>query len=192
MNNFADLYTDYLITSTFSCTATGMSSLLSIQHDKITRSLAEGTYDSKYLWSKAKVYVEELSQSKEMSLLIFDDSIEAKPYTDESALNCWHFDHTVGRSVKGVNFLTALLEVGGMRIPCGVEFIKKELWVTDEKTGKPKRKSSVTKNELFRSMLEECHRKMSFGYVLADSWFSSVENMQFCKGKLQQDFIMAL
>lgn len=192
MENFVDLYTDYLITSSSYTTATGMASLLSIKHDKITQELSKGNYDSKFLWKKAKPYVEELTQSKEVIVLSFDDSIQEKQYTDESELNCWHYDHVFGRSVKGVNFLTALLEVGGMRIPCGVEFIKKDLWITDPKTGKQRRKSSTTKNELFRKMLVECHGKFLFDYVLADSWFSSIENMTCCKEELKQDFIMAL
>jgi len=192
MDNFVDLYTDYLISSSSYTTATGMASLLSINHDKITRALSRGVYDSKFLWQQAKPYVQELTQSKETIILSFDDSIQEKQYTDESELNTWHFDHVFGRSVKGVNFLTALVEVGDMRIPCGVEFIKKDLWVTDKKTGKQKRKSSKTKNELFREMLKECDSKIHFDYVLADSWFSSVENMICCKTALKNDFIIAL
>src|SRR5680860_227110 len=159
MENFADLYSDYLISSSSYTTATGMASLLSIKHDKVTRELSKGCYDSKFLWKKAKVYIQEMAQSRETMFLSFDDSIEEKGYTDESELNSWHFDHALGRSVKGVNFLTALAEVGGMRLPCAVEFIKKDVWATDPKTGKEKRKSSVTKNELFRKMLRECHGK---------------------------------
>ena len=190
MTNFADLYTDYLISS--SSYTTGMASLLSIKHDKITRALSTGVYDSKFLWKKAKPYIEELTQSKETIILSFDDSIQEKQYTDQSELNTWHFDHVFGRSVKGVNFLTALVEVNGMRLPCGVEFIKKDIWVTDSKTGKKKRKSSKTKNALFREMLRECTSKMHFDYVLADSWFSSAENMNCCKKTLKNDFIIAL
>ena len=85
-----------------------------------------------------------------------------KGITTESELNCWHYDHVFGRSVKGVNFLTALVEVGTMHFPCCVEFIKKDCWVTDPKTGKQKRKSRVAKNELFRQMLGECHGKFMF------------------------------
>ena len=192
MENFVDLYTDYLISSSSYTTATGMSSLLSIKHDKITRALSTGVYDSKFLWKKAKPYVEELTQSKDTIILSFDDSIQEKQYTDESELNTWHYDHVFGRSVKGVNFLTALLEVGDMRLPCGVEFIKKDILVTDQKTGKQKRKSSKTKNELFREMLRECSSKIHFDYVLADSWFCSVENMICCKEELKNDFIIAL
>ena len=79
-----------------------------------------------------------------------------------------------------------------MRLPCCVEFIKKDRWVTDPKTGKKQRKSSITKNELFRQMLGECKGKFRFDYVLADSWFSSVENMICFKEALKTDFIMAL
>ena len=192
MGNFVDLYTDYLISSSSYTTATGMASLLSIKHDKITQELTKGVYDSKFLWKKAKPYIMELAQSGQTTVLSFDDSIQEKQYTAESALNCWHYDHVSGKSVKGVNFLTALVEVSGMRIPCGVEFIQKDLWVTDPKTGKQRRKSSTTKNELFRKMLRECHSKFMLEYVLTDSWFSSIENMICCKEELQEDFIMAL
>jgi hypothetical protein len=58
-----------------------------------------------------------------------------------------------------------------MLLPCGVEFLKKDIWETDSKTGKKRPKSSKTKNELFREMLRECIHKMHFDYVLADSWF---------------------
>ena len=61
-----------------------------------------------------------------------------------------------------------------------------------QKTGDKKRKSSKTKNEICREMLEECSRKIHFDYVLADSWFSSVENMICCKTTLKNDFIIAL
>ncbi|MFZ2285302.1 MAG: transposase [Lutibacter sp.] len=192
MENFADLYSDYLICSTSYTTATGMSSVLGIAHDKVTRELSKKNYDSKFLWQRVKPYVQELTQSKDIITLSFDDSIEEKRYTDESELNCWHYDHTLGRSVKGVNFLTALVEVGGMRLPCGVEFVKKDTWVVDAKTAKDKRKTSVTKNELFRKMLRECNGKLHFNYVLADSWFSSIENMICCKKELKIDFILAL
>ncbi len=114
-----------------------------------------------------------MTQSKDIITLSFDDSIEKKRYNDESELKFWHFDHVFGRSVKGVSFPTPMVEVGGMRLPCSVEFVKKYTWVTNTKTGKEKRKSSVTKNELFRKMLRECYGKFRIDYVLADRWYSS-------------------
>ncbi len=192
MENFADLYSDYLICSTSYTTATGMSSLLNIKHDKVTQELSKRDYDSKFLWLRVKPYIQELTQSKDTITLSFDDSIEEKLYTDDSELNCWHYDHCFSRSIKGVNFLTALVEVGGMKLPVGVEFVKKDTWEVDSKTGKNKRKASVTKNELFRKMLRECNGKFHFDYVLADSWYSSAENMICCKKELNSHFIMAL
>jgi hypothetical protein len=192
MENFADLYSDYLICSTSYTTATGMSSLLNIKHDKVTQELSRRDYDSKFLWQRVKPYIQELTQSKDSITLSFDDSIEEKLYTDDSELNCWHYDHCFSRSIKGVNFLTALVEVGGMKLPVGVEFVKKDTWGVDSKTGKNKRKASVTKNELFRKMLKECNGKFHFDYVLADNWYSSAENMICCKEELKRDFIMAL
>ncbi|MEI6865846.1 hypothetical protein [Flavicella sp.] len=134
----------------------------------------------------------QISQSKETVILSFDYSIQEKQYTDESELNTWHFDYVFDRYVKGVNFLTALIEVQGMRIPCGLEFIKKDVLVTDTVTGKKTQKSSKTKNELFREMLQECSGKIHFDYVLADSWFSSVENMICCKDTLKNNRKVAL
>ncbi len=192
MENFEDIYTDYLISGFGQATATGLGSILSIKHDNITQSLAKGEYDSKYLWQYVKPYVREIMRSEELSLLSFDDSIQEKRYTDESELICWHHDHCINRSVKGVNFLTAFLETGGMRLPCSVEFVRKDQWETDEKTGKPKRVASKTKNEMFREMVQECSNRFRFDYVLADSWYSSAENMQMVKGTLRTDFIMAL
>jgi hypothetical protein len=192
MENFADLYSDYLIYSTSYTTATGMSRLLNIKHDKVTQELSKRDYDSKFLWLRVKPYIQELTQSKDTITLSFDDSIEEKQYTDDSELNCWHYDHCFNRSIKGVNFLTALVEVGGMKLPVGVEFVKKDTWEVDSKTGKNKRKASVTKNELFRKMLKECNSKFHFDYVLADSWYSSAKNMICCKEELKRNFIMAL
>jgi len=48
---YMDLYTDYLISSNGKATATGLSDMLGneISHDKITRFLSKGEFDSKKL-----------------------------------------------------------------------------------------------------------------------------------------------
>ena len=125
------------------------------------------------------------------AVLIFDDSVEEKKYTDSSDLIEWHFDHTVGRSVKGVNFLTALYHNNDMSLPIGVEYVKKDRRAINKK-GKLIRISSVTKNELFRNMLKQACYNIHFKYVLADSWFSSAANMNFVKQTCNNDFIFAL
>ena len=55
--NLLELYSDYLISSFSSTTATGLSNLLegNISHDKITRFLSSEQYGSKDLWQLAKL-----------------------------------------------------------------------------------------------------------------------------------------
>jgi len=45
-------------------------------------------------------------------VLIFDDTIQEKAWTDENEVMCWHFDHCSGRSVRGINLLNALYSSG--------------------------------------------------------------------------------
>ena len=54
-----DLYTDYLIVVNGQATATGLSDVLDnkISHDKFTRMLSRGEFNSKYLWKKVKKVV---------------------------------------------------------------------------------------------------------------------------------------
>src|SRR5689334_823594 len=102
-----DLYTDYLISSFGPTTATGLSQLLAgeISHDQVTRFLNSPAKTSADLWRVAKPLLRQVEHDE--GVLIIDDSIEQKPYTDENELICWHYDHALGRNVKGLNFLTA-------------------------------------------------------------------------------------
>ena len=65
MENFADLYTDYLISSTSLPTATGMSSLLAISNDKITRSLSKGNVTIRIPMKKLKKLATKAQNHKE-------------------------------------------------------------------------------------------------------------------------------
>lgn len=188
-----ELYTDYLIASFGPTTATGMARLTdeAISHDQVTRLLASPRRTGRDLWRKVKPLVRQI-QSPE-GVLIFDDTIEEKPYTDENEIICWHFDHSKGRNVKGINFITALYENQDQSLPVSFDIVEKTKVYTDEKTGKLKRRSTTTKNERFRRMLTQCvANRIEFGYVLADSWFASAENMRHVKLVLECDFIFAL
>src|SRR3954468_24092665 len=102
-----ELYSDYLLSAFSHTTATGLSAMTggSVSHDKITRFLANEELDSAALWLLVKPVVRRLDRQEEEpeepAVLIIDDTIEEKPYTDESELVCWHYDHSKGRNVKG-------------------------------------------------------------------------------------------
>lgn len=187
-----DLYADYLISSFSYTTATGLSNALegSISHDAVTRFLSARTYTSKDLWKVAKPIVREIESDN--GLLVLDDTIEEKLYTDENDIVAWHYDHVFGRAVKGVNILTCLYRTLSGTVPIGYAVVEKDLLFTDPDTEKLKRKSSVTKNESARDLIKAAlQNQVRFRYCLADSWFSSQETMEFivAKGK---HFIFAL
>ena len=71
--------------------------------------------------------------------------------------------------------------------------IRKPIVFKDENTGRLKRRSEVSKNELMRRMLQVCQQnRLEYRYVLADSWFSSKENLSFIHQGLGKEFIIAL
>ena len=92
--NLLDIYSDYLITKNSYTTATGLSQMLDgqISHDKITRFLNSDNATSKDLWQYIKPNVRKIEESKG-GVLILDDSIEEKPYTDENEIVVWHYSH---------------------------------------------------------------------------------------------------
>ncbi|MDM8569248.1 hypothetical protein QUF50_07040 [Thiotrichales bacterium HSG1] len=149
MNKYElELYTDYLMVTFGYATSTGLSNLLDedISHDTFTRFLSKEEYDSKELWKHVKPLVREI---RRRSVLM----IRFKTHMKENELICWHYDHTKGRSVKGINLLNCLYNVDNISIPVSFELIHKPIKFTDPKTSKEKRRNETTKNELMRSMI---------------------------------------
>ena len=164
-----ELYSDFLLSSFDQTTATNLSRLTdgNVSHDQVTRFLSNEDLSSKHLWQQVKPLVREHEQDD--GVLIIDDTIQEKKHTDENDIVCWHFDHTVGRSVKGINLLNCVYHAGEATIPVAYEIIHKSIQYTDLKDKKVRRKSDLTKNDLMRSMLSTCkHNSLKFKYILAD------------------------
>ena len=160
-------------------------------HKQVTRFLSVADYDAKTLWQHVKGMVRAIAQDD--GVLIIDDTIQEKPHTDENDLICWHYDHSQNRTVKGINLLNCVYHAGDVSLPVTYELIRKPILYTDVKTHRVKRKSEVTKNDLMRNMLRVCKRnRIKYRYVLADSWFSAKENLQFIVHKLNKHFVVAL
>lgn len=188
-----DIYTDYLISSFGLTTGTGLSQMVdgAISHDRIQRFLASPARSGADLWKEVKPFIRQI-QSEE-GVLIIDDSISEKPYTDENAIICWHYDHSKGRSVKGINFISALYHVDEVSLPVGFHLVEKTAVYQDPKTGEHKRRAMVTKNEVYQQLLRQAvANQIPFRYVLNDVWFASAKNMMFVKHDLERDFVMPL
>ena len=188
-----ETYTDYLMSSFSYTTATGLSMMVQgeISHDKITRFLSSEDFTSTDLWKMVKSTVREIENTE--GVLIVDDTIEEKPSTDENEIVSWHYDHSKGRTVKGINIVSTLYYNKGLKVPVAFEIIRKTKTILDKKTGKEKRISEKTKNEQYRQMLKICIKnKIKFKYVLNDVWYASSENMMFLKKEHKKDFIMPI
>jgi hypothetical protein len=188
-----DLYSDYLISSFGPTTGTGMAELLggSISHDRIQRFLSRQDFTAGDLWRLVKPHVRSIQQAD--GVLIVDDSIAEKPYTDENDIICWHYDHAHDRQVKGINFLTALYHAAGISLPVGFRVVAKTEEYVDKKSGKPKRRSPMSKNEHYQALLRQAKQnQVPFDFVLNDVWYASAENMMFVKHELEADFVMPL
>ena len=188
-----DIYTDYLISSFGLTTGTGLSRLLdgAISHDRIQRFLSSPVKGGADFWKIVKPYVRQMQADD--GVMIVDDSISEKPHTDENEIVCWHYDHTSGQTIKGINFVSALYHVNGVSLPVNYHLVSKPEVYLDLKTGKHKRRATVTKNEVYQQLLRQVVvNQIPFRYVVNDVWYASADNMRFVKHDLQRDFVMPL
>jgi hypothetical protein len=179
-----DLYSDYLLCSSREVTATGLSGLVDgdLSHDKVTRFLNGEELGAKELWLKVKGTVRRYEN--EDGCLIFDDTIIKKPYMDENEIVAWYFDHTENRNVKGIDLLSCFYWTTNgpviLRVPIQYEIVAKSEEYKDKKSGEMKKRSPKTKNEMMQEMILQVNKnRVKYRYILADSWFSSVDNMEF-------------
>lgn len=194
-----DLYSDYLLSSFSLATATGLSEMMdgAYSHDQITRMLGAEKYSQKQYWQMVKPIARQVERAD--AAILVDDTIEEKPHTDESELITWHYDHSQGRSVKGINLLNFVYHSqtsSGQEIsfPVAYETVIKADVYQDPKTKKWKRRSLVSKNHLVRERLKVLSKinQLKFKYVINDIWFSSKDNMKWIKNELEKEFVMAL
>jgi len=199
MNNsqLSDLYTDYLLCSFSTVSSTMMSKMLqnSLSHDQITRFLSKRDFTAIDYWLSIKPIVREIENNN--GVVIVDDTIEEKPYTDENEIVCYHFDHTKGFSIKGINIVNFLYYTelnDEFSLPVAFQIVSKTENYIDKKTNKAKRKSKITKNEMLRNQLIILiqHNQIKCKYILFDIWYSSKENMEFIKVDLKKDFVCAI
>lgn len=187
-----DLYTDYLICSIGQTTGTGLSALLggSVSHDRIQRFLGGQEFTSADLWHFVCVKPHVRAVEHRDGCIIVDDSIPEKPYTDENDIIAWHYYHSKGTTIKGINFLSALYHVSGLELslPTGFRLVRKTELYVDKKDGKTKRRDPISKNEHYQALL--------YRFVLNDVWYAcepaNPDNMRFIKVELERDFIMPL
>ena len=132
-----EIYTDYLISSFGQTTAIRLSEILDneISHDRISRFLSMSETGSKELLGLVKKTVREVES--EDGVLVFDDTIQEKVWTDDNEIITWHYDHCKNRSVKGVNILNCLYHSGAISLLHLKLFVKQYGIVILKPAGRP-------------------------------------------------------
>jgi hypothetical protein len=187
-----DLYSDYLISQHGYATATSLSQMLDgkVSHDKITRFLANNQFGSKQLWQTVKPIIIQRQESE--AVLAIDDTIIEKPYSKDNDIICWHYSHAKGRTVKGIELITAAAIYDNMTLPICYELIDKTSCYEDE-NNKIKRRSVDTKNQRFRRLIDQAiDCNLQFNYVLSDNWFGAKSNLNHIHYQSQKKFIIGI
>lgn len=187
-----NVYVDYLLSTQGHISATDLSEVVDnkYSHDQISRMLYHADVDDKKLYLQSKRVVK-AHKSEGKKVLILDDSIQPKPHSKINGLVAYHYDHSQQRCIKGINFISALWADEQCSIPMSMKVVVKELeW--DKKKQQQAWKTIKTKNEIFRDIVGKLTRSRQIDYVLADSWYSSKENMQFVTNDCKTHFVMAV
>lgn len=130
-------------------------------HDAFTRLLHRLEPESQTLWQEAQPQV-----GSTTGFLVLDDSTLDKPYARQIELVTRHWSGKHHAVVRGINLLTLLWTDGDRHVPCDYRLYDK---ATD----------GLTKNDLFRAMLQVAHeRGFTPQCVVFDGWYSSLENLK--------------
>ena len=197
MKELQDMYMNFALSSFEKIEMTKLEKVLGkgYSHDRFTKMLLCSNIDNeKSLWCHTKSLLRDYENEKSGCILV-DDSILDKPHTKESELNCWHYDHTVGKSIKGICMLNFhYTDASDISIPLGYEIITKSERYFDEKTQRYRRKSLFNKNQIMQDKLEilTFHNEVKYRYILADKWFASTENMLFVDKVFKKKFVFPL
>ena len=117
---------------------------------------------------------------------------------------CWHYDHTKGSSVKGINIVTftynVILDDLTMKTPVAWELVKKDklVRITEKKDKKfverEVRRSSVSKIEQVKERLKilTFHNHLKWKYATFDTWYSSADLITYIVQDLKKHVVCAI
>jgi hypothetical protein len=189
-----NVYIDALLSSgPGRLTATHLSRVeTSFSHDQFTRLLrSEAACKEALLHQGTRLLREHCAEG--IRLLILDDTIIEKPHSALSEAVGYHYDHSQGRTLRGINVLSALWSDEALSVPLMVEVVEKMVCGRDEKR-RPVWASKHPKNDMFRDLVTRVLKSpaRAVDYVVSDIWFASTENMDFIKEDMGVDFVMAV
>lgn len=156
-----ELYCQFLLAAQTNFTGTEMASHLpTVEHDAITRWLAQTRLTAANLWEQVEPLV-----VPEQGVLIIDDSLIEKPKSTHDPLVTWQYSGASHQIVRGIGLVTLLWSQQDEHIPLDYRIYAKA-------------QDGYTKNQHVQEMLRLAHhRGLHPTAVLFDSWYASQENL---------------
>lgn len=158
-----NLYCNFLLASTNNFTSTYLAAVSEqIKHDSVTRWLANTKLTPRILWEKVEPLV-----NKESGLLIIDDSLLSKSYSQKIKPVGRYYSGNLHRVTRGIPLVTLLWTGGEEYLPVDYRIANKK-------------EDGLTKQQHFREMLLlAIHRGIKSKTVVFDGWYAGAENLKF-------------
>lgn len=142
-------------------------------HDSISRFLAAGTYRPHDLWKEVR------TMATRDGNLIVDDTVLDKRWSPKNELAHYHWSGNKHQNILGISLVNLLATSGEDCIPVDYRIYEGAA-------------SKITKNDHFQNMLNTAEKRgFKPRYVLADAWYSSLDNMKAI-GKRKWKFIVGI
>lgn len=159
-------YIAYLLSEPKGSSCVRGGKVLQISHDEVNRFLSGSDFTGKDLFDKAFPFIE--SQG---GTLHIDDTVIDKPFSDseKTELVALFYSGRHHKTVLGINLIVLhYTDIHGLSVPVNYRVYR-------HSEGK-------TKNEYFKEMYcEVLLWGLRPGFVTADAWYSSVENLKFLR-----------
>lgn len=173
-----DTYTTFLIangnrySSVEASKALALGRLNAPAHDAISRWLLEQTFEPNNLWECVKERV-----SPDSSLIV-DDSTLDKRWSPHNELVGWHWSGNEHKVIRGISLVNLLAVHNDDCIPVDYRVYENN--------------AKKNKNDHFLDMLDSAKKRdLKPPYVMADSWYGSLENLKHIRG-MEWKFIVGL
>lgn len=132
-----------------------------MEHDAISRFLAEAVFNPKDLWRHVHAFVRRTE-----GYLVVDDTLLDKRYSRKNELARVQYSGNVHGLVNGISIVNLLWTSGENYIPVDYRVYDKT-------------RDGRSKNDHFLDMLDKAEeRDFTPTYVLMDSWYGSIENLK--------------
>ena len=160
------LYTNFLIGTQKQYSGMELSKVSpqNMAHDAVNRWLAEELLTPKKVWQNIRDKID-----KGTGCLCIDDSLLDKPYSKKISLAKYQYSGKHHGVAKGIDIVNMIWTNGEQKLPVDYRVYEPTF-------------DGKTKNDHAQEMLSSAKKRgFSPQYVLMDSWFSSVKNLQTVK-----------